>query len=390
MSVNQMGYEQASTLLNSIVQQATGRSDIATTTPADFVSVGTTALAAGYDKVLNAITQIIGRTIMSVRPYNRKLSDLQMNEMEWGSIIRKLKIADVDWQDAAQFELTDGESIDHWIVKKANVLQLNFYGQNVYELQSPSILMDQLDAAFRGPEELNRFFSMIATNIENQKEQKIESVARMLLCNFIGGKIAADNGVIHLLTEYNTETGEQLDGTSVFAPDNFPNFIYWLYARLETLAGLMSERSQIYQINVQGKPINQHTERRNLKVKMYAPLMNAINARVRANTFDNTYLKMADTEAMNYWQSINDPRSINVEPSYLNTSGNIVTAEEAIDTSDVIGVMYDVDALGIVTQNERAMATPFNARGHYSNLFYSYTQKWYTDFTEKGIILMLD
>lgn len=389
MSVNQMGYEQAAVLLNSIVKQATGNTNIQTNTPADFVSVATTALNAGYDKVLNAITQIIGRTLFSVRPYNRKLADLQMSDMEWGSIIRKLKIADVDWQDAAQFELVDGQAIDHWIVKKANVLQLNFYGQNTYELQSPSILMDQLDAAFKGPEELTRFFSMIATNLENQKEQKVESVARMLIGNFIGGKLAAANGVIHLLTEYNAETGESLTATSVYSPDNFPNFIYWLYARLETLAGLMSERSQIFQINVTGKPINQHTERDNLKVKMYAPFMNAINARVRANTFDNTYLRMADTEAMNYWQSIQTPAAIDVTPSYLNASGTIVTGERQ-QASDIIGVMYDVDAMGIVTQNERAMSTPFNARGHYSNIFYSYVQKWYTDFTEKGIILKLD
>jgi hypothetical protein len=151
----------------------------------------------------------------------------------------------------------------------------------------------------------------------------------------------------------------------------------------------MSERSQIFQINVTGKPINQHTERDNLKVKMFAPFMNAINARVRANTFDNTYLKMADTEAINYWQSIQTPEAIDVTPSYLNASGNIVTGERQ-QASDIIGVMYDVDAMGIVTEDERAMATPFNARGHYSNIFYSYVQKWYTDFTEKGIILKLD
>ena len=390
MGVNSMEYEQAYTLLNSIVNQATGKANLTATSPADFISIGTTALEAGYDKVLAAITQIIGRTLFSVRPYNRKLADLSRTNMEWGSIIRKLKIADVDWKESAEFSLTDGQSIDMFTILKANVLQLNFYGQNIYQLQTPSIFMDQLDAAFRGPEELNSFFSMIYTNIESQKEQKIEAVARMLLCNFIGGKIAAQNGVIHLLTEYNAETGEQLTAATVYSPDNFPDFVYWLYARMETLAGLLSERSQLYQINVDGKPINQHTSPENLRVKMYAPFMNAVNARVRANTFDNTYLKMARTEAMNFWQSIQSPASINVTPSYLDNNGLIVTAQNAVSNSGVIGVMYDTDALGIVTQNERALATPFNAAGHYSNIFYSYLQKWYTDFTEKGIVLVLD
>jgi len=389
MSVNQMGYEQASVLLNSIVQQATGNSAIASVTPADFISVGTTALNAGYDKVLNAITQIIGRTLFSVRPYDRKLADVSRTRMEWGSIIRKLKIADTDWSDSAEFELVDGESIDQWVVKKANVLQLNFYGQNTYELQAPSIYMYQLDQAFRGPEELNSFFSMIYTNIENQKEQKIESVARMIICNFIAAKIAINNGVIHALTEYNEDTGQSLTATTVFSPDNFPSFIYWLYARLETLAGLMSERSQLFQVNVTGKPIQQHTQRGNLKVKMYAPMMNAINARVKSTTFNDSYLKEADTEAMNYWQSIQTPNRIQTTPTYLQADGTITTGS-AVNNATVIGVMYDRDALGIVTENERTMQTPFNARGHYSNIYHTFVEKWLTDFSEKGMVICLD
>lgn len=390
MGVNTMGYESAYTLLNSIVNQATGKANITATSPADFISVGTTALEAGYDKVLAAITQIIGRTLFSVRPYNRKLSDLKRDSMEWGSIVRKLKIADVDWQDSAEFNLTDGQSVDQWVVKKANVLQLNFYGQNIYEIQTPSIYMDQLDAAFRGPEELNSFFSMIYTNIESQKEQKIEAVARMLLCNFIAAKINQSNGVIHALTEYNTETGQSLTSTTVMAPANFPAFIYWLYARMNTLARMMSERSQLFQFNVTGKVIMQHTPKERLAVKMYAPFMDAINARVKSTTFNDEYLKAATTEGVSFWQSINSPKAINTTPTYLKADGTIGTAQSAVNNSTVIGVMYDKDALGTITQNERTMATPFNAKGHYSNIFNSFTEKWFTDFTEKGIVICLD
>lgn len=389
MSVNNMGYEQAATLLNNIVEQATGERSVQTVSPSDFVSVANTALAAGYDKVLNAITQLVGRTLVSVRDYRGKFVDMELSDMEWGSIIRKLKIADVDWQDSAEFELVDGQAIDQWKVKKPNVLQLNFYGQNTFELQSPSVFMDQLDAAFSGPAELNRFVAGIGTTMANQRRQKDETVRRMLISNFIGGKIAASNGVIHLLTEYNTETGQSLTATTVMAPANFKDFVYWMYARLETLAGLMSERSQLFQINVTGKEINQFTDPANLRVKMYAPFMNAINARVRAQTFANSYLQMAETEAINFWQSIETPNRINVTPTYMDTTGQVITGSN-VTANDVIGIMYDRDAMGIVTQNERVMQTPFNARGHYSNIFWTYVQKWYSDFTEKAIVLKLD
>lgn len=390
MGVNTMDYEQAAPILNQIIKMTTGSTQLQTVQPADFVSVATTTLQQGYDKVLNAITQLIGRTIFSVRPYSRKLSDLYMTSLEWGSIIRKLKLADVDWDTSMVFELTDGQSVDPWIVKKPNVLQLNIYGQNVATLQYPSITREQLRTAFSGPAELNNFVSMIMTTIDSQKEQKSEAVARMLITNFIGGRMDEDaGGVIHLLTEYNAQTGESLTPATVYAPDNFPNFIYWLYARLETLAGLMSERSQLYQTNITGKVINQHTDGDRLKVKMYAPFMSAINARVKATTFNDSYLRMADTEAMNFWQSINTPNSIDVVPTYLNTNGAVKTGERQ-QSNAVLGVMYDVDAMGIVTQLDDALATPVNPRGLYYNTFYHMAQKWFSDFSEKGVVLLLD
>lgn len=391
MSVNLGGYEKAAPILNEIMAQATGAQNIQTVDPSDFVSVAQTGLALGYDPMYGAISQVLGRTIFSIRPYSRKFDDVELSEMEWGAYIRKIKIPDWEFEDSAEFDLTDGLSVDQWTIKKANPLQLNIVGQNTYSMQMPSVFMNQLDTAFRGPDELMQFMSQQVQTGVNIREQKIETLSRMLVSNFIAGKLAANNGVIHLLTEYNEDTGLRLTPDNIYAPANFPDFVYWLYARLETLAGLMAERSQLYQINVTGKEINQHTEGQNLRVKMFAPLMNAINARVKATTFQPSYLRMARTEAVQFWQSIETPNTINMTPTYLNgATGQVITGQTAVNNSAVIGVMYDRDALGMVRQNERYMVTPFNAKGHYSNAFYSWVEKWYTDYTEKGIILCLD
>ena len=69
--MNEMNISQASAVLNKIVQQATGQATIANIqTPEDFVFVAQTALKAGYDPVINAISQIWSRTIFANRPYN--------------------------------------------------------------------------------------------------------------------------------------------------------------------------------------------------------------------------------------------------------------------------------------------------------------------------------
>ncbi len=389
MSVNTMSFEDASAILNNIREQVTGESAIAPVNTSEFVSVATTLLQQGYDPVLNAITQMVSRTIFSIRPYNRKFGGIKMDSEQWGSIVRKLSIADKDFSEDVRFELVDGQSIDHYKVNKPNILQTNFYGQNVYE-KNYTIFKDQLDNAFSGPAEFGRFMSMVVQNISDMIEQAHESIARMTIGNFVGGKKLANNGVIHLLTEYNTETGESLTATTVYAPANFGNFMKWMYARVATLTALMTERSVEFQINVTGKEINRHTPYEYQKVYLYAPLLNGMNARVLAETFHDDFLEYADVEAVNYWQSIDSPMALNVTPSYMGADGLIVTAQEAQSITNLVGVIFDRDALGYTTVNNWSATTPLNAKGGYWNTFHHFTERWYNDFTEKGIVLLLD
>lgn len=388
MSVNNMSFENAAGILNNIRQQVTGESGIAPTNTGEFVSVATTLLQAGYDQVLNAITQMVSRTIFSIRPYNRKFGGIKVDSEQWGAIIRKLSIADKDFDNDVRFDLVDGQSVDHYKVNKPNVLQTNFYGQNVFE-KNYTIFKDQLDNAFTGPSEFGRFMSMVVQNISDMIEQAHESIARMTIANFVGGKNVAANGVIHLLTEYNNETGEELDATAVYAPANFGNFMKWMYARIATLSALMTERSIEFQINVTNKAISRHTPYDMQKLYLYAPLLNAMDARVLGDTFHENFLEYADVEAVNYWQAIDAPMQIKVTPSYMNTSGQIVTAAEQTITN-LVGVLFDRDAIGFTTVNEWSATTPLNAKGGYWNTFHHFTERWYNDFTEKGIVLLLD
>lgn len=388
MSVNTMSFEDAAGILNNIREQVTGESAIAPTNTGEFVSVATTLLQAGYDPVLNAITQMVSRTIFSIRPYNRKFGGIKVDSEQWGAIVRKLSIADKDFDNDVRFELVDGQSIDHYKVNKPNVLQTNFYGQNVFE-KNYTIFKDQLDNAFSGPSEFGRFMSMVVQNVSDMIEQAHESIARMTIGNFVGGKNAASNGVIHLLTEYNHETGESLTATTVYAPANFGNFMKWMYARVATLSALMTERSQEFQINVIGKEINRHTPYDMQKLYLYAPLLNGMDARVLGDTFHENFLEYADVEAVNYWQAIDNPMQIKVKPSYMNASGQIVTAAEQTITN-LVGVLFDRDALGYTTVNNWSATTPLNAKGGYWNTFHHFTERWYNDFTEKGIVLLLD
>ena len=388
MSVNTMSFEDASAILNNIRQQVTGESSLAPVNTADFVAVGTTLLQSGYDPVLNAITQMVTKTIFSIRPYSRKFGGIKVDSEMWGSIVRKLAVADKAWEPNAEFDLVDGQSIDHYKVSKPDVLELKFYGAEDFS-KHYTIFKDQLNNAFSGPAEFGRFMSMVVQNVSDMIEQNFESVARMVIANYVGGKKVANNGVIHLLTEYNSETGQSLTSTTVFAPANFGDFMKWVYARIDTLTSLMTERSNKFQIQVTGKEITRHTPYEYQKVYLYAKLMNDMKARVLSSTFNYGFIEYADVEEVNYWQSIDTPMAIDVTPNYLDTDGSIKTGAEQ-NITNLVGVIFDREALGYTVINEWSATTPLNASGGYWNTFYHFLMKWWVDYSEKGIILLLD
>lgn len=388
MSVNTMAFEDAAAILNNIRKQVTGETAIAPLNEADFISVATTVLQAGYDPVMGAITQMVSRTIFSIRPYSRKFGGIKMDQEQWGAIVRKLAIADQDWETDQQFNLVDGTSIDHYEILKPSILQLTFYGANTFS-KHVTLFKNQLDNAMRSSSEFGRFMAMVTQNVSDMIEQNHESIARMTIANFIGAKVSQSNGVIHLLTEYNTETGLTLTATTVYDPQYFGDFCKWLFARVATLTSLMTERTQEFQMNVTGKEITRHTPYEMQKVYMYAPLMNELKARVLSGAFHPEFIDYADVEAVNFWQSVKSPMSLNVTPVYMKPDGTYDTAA-AQSISNLVGVIFDRDALGYTMINETAAVTPLNASGLYWNQFWHETSRWYNDQSEKGIVLLLD
>lgn len=390
MGVNSLTFEQSAALLNLLRSEATGTN--ATTSivdTKDWTSVASMVIAGGFDPVMNAITQVLGRTIFSDRRYTGRLGILQVDAQRWGYITRKLQLSDVDWENDQEFALTDGQSVDHYIIRKPAVMQTNYYGAAIVQ-RHYTVFRDQLNNAFQSPDEFGRFIAMVAGNCMDMIEQKRELTRRMTIANFIGGKVAASNGVIHALTEYNAEVGGSYTATTIMQAANYDPFIKWLHARMQTLADMMAERSHLFQINVTNHVIERHTPAADLRVVMLSKWMNDIKARVMSGTFNDDFLSMAGTEGITFWQNINEPSEINVKPVYLKADGTLEESANAVNQDQIIAVMFDWEAMGTTLMNEWSMATPMNAAGGYTNMYYHFTERYWNDFTEKGVVIILD
>ena len=390
MAVNNMTKEQAYTLIQAINAQATGTASITPTSTADFVSVAQATLQAGYEQTLNAITQVLQRTIIAVRPYDAKFTGLEMTADAWGGIIRKLNYVDRGPEADDVHATVDGLAVDQFVVRKPILLETRYVGSDVYQ-GSYTIYREQLKTAFENEGNFGSFMTGLMTHFLNERTQWLEDLKRGLLMNAIGSVIDINNSesVVHLLTEYNTLTGLTLTATTVMQPANFKAFMEWAYSRVAQVSRLFTERSELFQQRITGVPIFRHTPYRDQRIYMDATFLEQMDAMVLADTYHDNFLRYADVEGVSYWQSIDAPRSVQVTPVYVDGTGAVTTGS-AVTKSTVVGIMFDRDALGYNIYNDSLDASPYNAKGLYYNLFAHMDVQLQMDCTEKMCVFLLD
>ena len=397
---NDLSFDQLSTVLTAITNQATGVSNIAPVDTASFVSVAQMALKTGYDPLTTAISQVLSRTIFSVRPYTRKFKGLNVSNQRYGNHVRKLLTIDKPFEDDDRLKLTDGESIDQYRVNKPKVLQTNFYGANVYQ-KSVTIYKDQLDCAFSSPDEFASFISMVVQNASDMIEQAHEETARATINNLISGIYAAEtaesstmavsNGrkrAVNLLYLYNQTNGGSLGVADVFKAENFESFVKFAFSTINTLADLMTDRNSLFSSQLTNYTVIRHTPKDRMKFYLYTDLVNKIDSEVYSTVFNPDFLKLVDFEKVNFWQSALNPSEISSKPVMLNKDGTL-NNQGVTSIKNVFGVLFDEEAAGYTTVNEWSQPSPFNARGGYYNQFWHFTDRYWNDFTENAIIFYI-
>ena len=366
---NSLSIYQAVTVLNSLMSQMQGSAALTATDVSDFVSVAETALKTGFDSTLGAISQVLDRTIISIRPYYAKFKAMEKTNSEYGAWTRKINYCDRPFVQDDGFNLVDGTSLDPWVIRHPDVLQMNITGQEVLE-DYFTRTESQMKLAFRGPEEFGQFWAGVLQNLSDKHEQKTEACARANLMNAIGA-IASTGGTeqtVHLLTEYNALTGKSLTSTTVYDPDNYGDFMKWVYARIQVVRDFLTERSINFHMNVPnaGKYIQRHTPYNRQVLYMYAPELRQMEARVLSAAFNEGRLAYRDIELVNYWQSISTPTDVNAKIVSIDGDGEVDVAASAATVSDVFALLVDDDAMGYTRYSEGMHATPINARGRWN------------------------
>ena len=402
-------------LINAIAAEATGQDGTLTAVnTSTFISVGESILRTGTENTLNAISLVLGRTFMAVRPYEAKLRIVNtINSGLYANRVRKISYlsryaepsgafnTDLYTNHAMNYDNNSngGSSVaSMWEQNQPVPLEMNFAGSSVWD-DSTTVYEMQLKMAFRDEASFADFMSGIMTEKGNDIETQKEAFNRATLLNFMAGIYdlnSVTGGAIDMTAAFNAWNGGTTYTRTQLLTTYRKEFLGFYVATVKKLSNTLTNRSMKYHWSpsktINGVTYNllRHTPKSKQKLIMYRPFWIDAESMVLPEIFNDQYLKIENFEAVDFWQDELVPSGINITPAIPDTSDPTTQiAGTAVSLDYVLGVLYDEDALLVDYQLDSSYSTPIEARKQYRNIWWHFKKNAINDFTENGILLYM-
>lgn len=382
------------TIVNEVASQAMGSNAIAVVDNTGLVSLGNTVLSNNdtANNFINALTDRIGRTIVSFRAYHSHFPDFERDSIEWGNILQKLKIGMPNAEEDQSYDLKDGTSVDMYKINKAKVNQLLFSTETPWQTHI-TVHLDELEKAFVDYSAMGAFISGMFGEVQNRIELSMENLSIDCLNNYMAEmfkrKKQSPSRVINLVSDYNQELG--LAGENALKSKdalNTPSFLEYVVRRINTISSTMEYMTSgmfndttFAGADAQNDIYSRHTPKSEQRMMLYIGLVNSLKTNVNSKSFNMKEVAIdLPFKTVPFWQSIKEPNSINVKPA----SGG-----DAISVENVMGILFDREAMGTFKKKYSSLTSPINAAGKYYNVFYHMIEMFYNDLTENAVVFLL-
>lgn len=430
IEVSDYDVKQVFNVVNSLSRQAFGRNAIQVVDNQGLIALGDTVMSTKThtEKWLDTISMVFTRDIFVNRAYKSKFNDLLVNSYQWGNAVRKIRAYPIEAEEDDIYNLEDGQSIDHYQVKKPRVAQKIFTSITPwsYHISHQDVLLSD---SFNNATQMAEFLNMIYSRIQMSIEMGVESMGRNCLNNYIGELLQDDsktsNGkrVVHLLTDYNnmlanenTQTvninGElensSISGTigdsSASLNDNSrsitlngsinknripltkdtalqdKDFLKYCSEMISYYSDRMEDATTLF---TDDEEYPTHTPKKYQKLYVNSLFENKMKFNLLSDVWHNDLVKMTGYKTFNFWQSsvFGDEMKINIK---LASNG------KEVNQDGIIAVLFDREACGIYKNFKKVVTTPINARGLYYNTYWHLKKQYFNDLTENGVVFVLD
>lgn len=378
--------------VNAALKETLGENAVTTDDLSNIVDSGQALESANLqDTFTKGLMNQVGRMVFVERPYDGIAPSILVDGAEFGSVIAKFSADLPEAQEDQSWSLTDGGTYPP-VFYATEVHNKLWNTTKPYEFRR-SVYYDQLKQSFRSPEEMNRFLSMIATQVQNAATIAIDNTIRATINNFIGetmhdldagGTYSGKSGVraVNLLYLYNN--GPNAGGTALTAQNciHNPEFIRYAIFIINLVKDRMHGMNTLY--NIGGQTRFTSTDR--MKTVLLAQFADAAGVFLYdgVGQFKTENLGLGTVEKVPYWQGIGT--TFDTDLSFVEASTiNVKTSENnTVNASGIIGVVFDRDALGVYNERQK-VTTDYSGAADFWTSYYKYRRNVWNDFNEQFV-----
>lgn len=370
-------------ILNDIVSQGLGQSGITAVNEGNLVSLGNIVLSSttNTEAFLNTLVQRIGRTIVRYRKYENKLRGMILDDMEYGAIVQKIRIAMPDAEEDESYDLVNDQSVDQWRINKPDVQKKLFVTRTPYQYRI-TIQRKHLKEAFLSEDGMARFISGVFGEVRNAIDFGLERLARNAINNMIaesyGASAAAPKqNVVNLGTMYRAINPNAPATAVELLNDN--DFLRFAVSTINTRIDMLQEMSVLNMPDATALPT--FTPKDRMHVYILSGFKRRLETVVQYAAFNEMLVDIENKETLTYLQNANNPNSIDITRASDGTE---------IVVDNIVGMIYDRDACGAYKWDEEVQSTGLNAAGLYYNTYYHMMQLWFNDLSENFVVFTLN
>lgn len=393
------------TIANALVKEVTGQTPAITAVDtSSFINVGQMCLNQSKEGTLQALSNMVARTIITTRSYSGRFTSIETTSQEWGLFIRKIAFFSGQFDETKFINTTqnpntlrDGNSVDMYKISKRYPLEMWYTGQATLD-QTYTTFRRQLQTAFTSESEFSSFLAGITTEIANDVARWKTAENRAVVMNFIGSiyNTGKPGQKVNLTAAFNGARGT-LYTTKELLTTHLQEFLSFFVSFLQTQTALLEESTDLWHLvpectddNGNKLTLLRHTPKSEQKLLLYQPLINDAKSWVYPAIFGPGYLDFGSYEGVNFWQNINDKSAVSVVPSQFDVDTAQQVKGEPVHLDYVVGLLYDRRALATVYMQDSVYTTPFNTKGEYYNTEHHWKMNYIQDPTENAILFYMN
>lgn len=374
-------------IVNSVAKMQYGTAQVTVVDTSSLIALGDSVLSsdATKDAFMGQLTDRIGKTIFSVRPYESADENVVKHSFDFGMALQKIYVDLPDTEKNTSWEIGEEDFTPSFApVIKPTVREKLFVSLNTFEI-SVTIPDDILKTAFLSAEGMATMIDAIFMAVENRLEIAMESMVNLTRAAFIARKLNTNSkcGAINLLAAYNAQFG-----TTVKAKDALytPEFLRYAASQISLWAKRMRKMSSLFNDEAvsTGNGYKRHTPAEDLVLTVLDDFAETTASYLQADTFHKELVALPRYNTVPYWQGSGEAFDF----SSLSTVNVKIDADTTVNQSGVIAVAYDWQALG-ATINRKKTTTEYNGRSEYTNYYTKIERGLFNDMSENGVVFYI-